>query len=107
MDHIPSRDLLRDCLDIPVYEFPPSHGGSTRFMASFLRFLDHDAPHSVGLLGTSDQFVAQTSTWQHTILTTDKHTSPSGIQTHNHSTRAAADLRLRTHGHWDRHQCNS
>jgi hypothetical protein len=30
-------------------------------------------PHSVGLLWTSDQLVAETCTWQHTTLTTDKH----------------------------------
>jgi len=28
---------------------------------------------SVGLLWTSDQPVAETSTWQHTTLTTDRH----------------------------------
>jgi len=33
----------------------------------------NDAPHSVGLLWTSDQSVAETFTWQHTTLTTDKH----------------------------------
>ena len=33
----------------------------------------NDAPQSVGLLWTSDQLVAETSTWQHTTLTTDKH----------------------------------
>jgi len=44
----------------------------------FLMFLDHtkDAPHSVGLLWTSDQLVAETSTWQHTTLTADKHPCP-------------------------------
>ena len=36
----------------------------------------NDAPQSVGLLWTSDQFVAETSTWQHTTLTTDKHPCP-------------------------------
>jgi len=42
--------------------------------SSFKRFLDHnDAPHSVGLLWTSDQLVAETSTWQNTTITTDKH----------------------------------
>jgi len=33
----------------------------------------NDAQQSVGLLWTSDQSVAETSTWQHTTLTTDKH----------------------------------
>ena len=36
----------------------------------------NDAPQSVGLLWTSDQLVAETSTWQHTIITTDKHLFP-------------------------------
>ena len=35
-----------------------------------------DAPQSVGLLWTSDQPVAETSTWQHTTLTTDRHPCP-------------------------------
>jgi len=36
----------------------------------------NDAPQSVGLLWTSDQSVAETSTWQHTKLTTDRHPCP-------------------------------
>ena len=32
--------------------------------------------HSVGLLWTSDQPVTETSTWQHTTLTTDRHPCP-------------------------------
>jgi len=62
----------------------------------------HDTPQSVGLLWTSDQLVAETSTWQHTTLTTNIH-APCGIRTHNLSRRAAVDLRLRPRGHWDRH----
>jgi len=31
----------------------------------------------------SDHLVAETYTWQHTILTTDKHPCPGGIRTHN------------------------
>jgi len=42
-----------------------------------------------------------TSTWKHTTLTTDIH-APGRIRTHNLSRRAAADLRLKRHGHWDR-----
>jgi hypothetical protein len=30
----------------------------------------NDAPQAVGLLWTSDQLAAETSTWQHTALTT-------------------------------------
>jgi len=42
---------------------------------------------SVGLLWTSDQSVAETSTWQHTTLTTNIHAA-GGIRTHNLSGRA-------------------
>ena len=61
----------------------------------------NDAPQSVGLLWTSDQLVAETSTWQHTTLTTNIH-APGGIRTYDLSRRAAADLLLRPRGHWDR-----
>ena len=59
---------------------------------------------SVVLLWTSDQLFAETSTWQHTTLTTEKHPCPGGIRTYDLSSRAAADLRLRPHGHWDWHE---
>ena len=44
---------------------------------------DHtlDTPHSVGLLWTSDRPVVETSTWQHTALSTDRHThTPAGFE---------------------------
>ena len=49
----------------------------------------------------SDQLVAETFTWQHTILETDIH-APGGIRTNNPSRRASANLRLRPRSHWDR-----
>jgi hypothetical protein len=61
--------------------------------SSLLRFHDHtqlDTDHSVGLLCTSDQPVAEISTWKYTTLTTDIH-APGGIQTRNPSKQAAAD----------------
>ena len=62
------------------------------------------ASQSVGLLWTSDQPVAETSIWQHTHNTHNRQTSmsPGGIRTHDLSRRAAADLRLRPRGYWDR-----
>jgi len=36
----------------------------------------NDAPQSVGLPWTSDQSVAETSTWQHATPKTDKHPCP-------------------------------
>jgi len=62
----------------------------------------NDAPQSAGLLWTSDQLVAETSTWQYTTLTRDKYPCPGGIRTHSLSTVAAAHLYLRPRGHWDR-----
>jgi hypothetical protein len=62
-----------------------------------------DTPHSVGLHCTSDQLVAETSTWQHTTLTRDRH-AHGEIRTHNPSKRAAVDPRLRPRGHWDRQE---
>ena len=57
-----------------------------------------DTPHSVGLLWTSDQSDAGTSTWQHTTLTLDRLPCPGGIRTRNPSKRAAADPRFRPCG---------
>ena len=52
--------------------------------------------HSVGLLWTSDQPDAETSTWQHTTLTRDRHPCPWRIRTHNPSKRTAANPRHTT-----------
>ena len=71
--------------------------------ASLFMFRYHlDIPHSVRPLWTSDQLVAQTSTWQHTTLTADRHPCTGKIRTRNPSKRSAADPRLRPRGHWDR-----
>ena len=53
----------------------PSSGFSLLALRGFL-ITHNDAPHSVGLLWTNDQSVAETSTWQHTTLTTHKHPCP-------------------------------
>jgi len=53
----------------------------------------NDAPQSVGLLWTSDQLVAETSTLQHTTLTTNIH-ALDGIRNHDLSRGAAEDLRI-------------
>jgi len=59
-------------------------------------------PQSVELLWTSDQLVAENSdNTQHSQQTNID--APGGIQTHDLRRRAAANLRLRPRGHWDRH----
>ena len=52
-------------------------------------------PHSVGLLWTSDRPLVETSTWQHTTITTDRHPCPGGIRTRNPSKRATTGIGLR------------
>jgi hypothetical protein len=52
--------------------------GSTALMSLGLLTVEvsrshSDTPHSVGLFWTSDRPVAETSTWQHTTLTRDRH----------------------------------
>jgi len=61
-----------------------------------------DIPHSFGLLWTSDQPDAKTCSWQHTTLTIQTFLPPCGIRTHIPSKRAAAILRVRPRGRWDR-----
>ena len=58
-----------------------------------------DILHSVELPWKGDQTVAETSTCQHTTLTTDRHPAPGVFRTHDLSRRAAADPRLRPRGH--------
>jgi len=70
----------------------------------YQNFTITDTSHSVRLLWTSDQSLAETSTWQHTVLTTENIHEPGEIRTHNSSKRAAADPRHRSHGHWDQNQ---
>ena len=53
-----------------------------------------DTPQSVGLLWTSDQPDAGTSTWQHTTLSIDRHQSLGGFRKRYPSKRAAAYPRL-------------
>ena len=62
----------------------------------------HTTPQSVGNLWTSEQPVAETSTWQHTQHSqqTNFH-APGGIRTHNLGSWAAADFCLRLRGHCD------
>jgi len=68
--------------------------------SSFTRFLDHTQRRtSSGRVISSSQRPLPDNT-QHSQHT-DFH-APGGIRTHDLSRRAAADLRLRPRGHWDR-----
>jgi hypothetical protein len=64
----------------------------------------HTTHQSAGLLWRSDQLVVvQTSTWQHQHSKRTDIQAPSGIRTHSPKKRAAADLRLKPRGYWNRH----
>ena len=68
-------------------------------LLSFKISRSHTTTHqSIGLLWTHDQLVAETSTWQHTTLTTDRHHAAGEIRTHNLCRWVAADLSPRPRG---------
>jgi hypothetical protein len=58
--------------------------------------------HSVRFVRTSDQPDAETSTWQHTTLTTDRHPCPWRDSTPQSQQASGRRPRLRPPGHWDR-----
>jgi hypothetical protein len=67
---------------------------------AFTRFSLHTS-NSAGLLWTSKQHDAQTSTWQHATHARQTSMPPAESRTHNSSNRVAADPHLRPRGHWD------
>jgi hypothetical protein len=67
--------------------------------------LHSDTPRSVVLLRTRDQLVAETTTWQHTTLTTERHPCPIPHQRDSNpqpSKRTFEDPRLRKRSQPDR-----
>jgi len=82
-----------------------------------------DTPHSIGLLWTSDQPVAENSTWQQTTLTTNRHSQQTDTHnkqhsqqtdTHNkqtlttnntHNKQHSQQTTLTTHNTHNRHPC--
>ena len=74
----------------------------TRFMASsFLKFLDHTQRRITVGRTPLDEWSIRHRDLSLTTLTTNSR-APGGFRTHDLSRRAAADLRLRPRGHWDR-----
>ena len=77
--------------------------------SSFLRFLDHAQQGiTVGKTPLDAWSARRRDLYLYTQHSqqTNIHT-PGGIRTHNLSRRAAADLRLRPRGHWDRLTVNT
>jgi hypothetical protein len=80
--------------------------GPTRAMASsFTRFLGHTQRCTTVGRNPLDKWLARCNLSLTPHYTHNRHPCPVGILTHNLSRRAAADLRLRPRGHWDRHKC--
>ena len=89
----------------PTYFFFLWRCDPTRVMvSSFLRFLDHTQRTTVGRTPLDEWSARRRDIYltTHYSQQTNNH-APGGIRTHDLSRRAAADLRLRQRGHWDRH----
>jgi hypothetical protein len=86
-----------------LYFHSPVAGFSLLVFRGFL-ITHYDAPQSVGLLWTSDQSVAETSTWQHTTLN-NRHTSMPAV---GFEPTISAGERPKTYAldraAWDRHR---
>jgi len=80
--------------------------GPTRAISySFIRFLDHIQRHTTVGRTPLDEWSARRRDLYLTTHNThirETFMPRGGIRTHNLSRRAAADLRLRPRGHWDR-----
>jgi len=83
---------------IPVAQYPPLGRSFLIIEASRSHSVTQ---HSVGLLWMSDQLVTDTSTWWHTTLNIGIRAPAGGIRSCSPSKRAAANPRLRSHGHLD------
>jgi hypothetical protein len=84
----------------PVAQQPPVGQGPLIIEASRSH---SDTPHSVGLLWSSDQPDAETSTWQHTTFTRDRHPCPQRDSNPQSQEQEAVGPRLGPRDHWLRH----
>jgi len=81
---------------------PPPPVGQGPLIVEASRSRTFITSHSVDLLFTRDQPDVETSTWEHTTITTDRH-EPCGIRTFDLSQRNIANPHFRPYGYWDRH----
>ena len=72
-----AKYICNRCTKQPLFSVAlrPNTGHGLLILEVF-QITHNDTPQSVGLLWTSDQLVAETSTSQHATLTTDKHPCP-------------------------------
>jgi len=95
------RNILYPSLFICVWHNSPQWNGTS----SSTRFLDHTQRRTRVVRTPLDEWSARRRDLYLTTHNThnrQKHPWPREIWTHNLSRRAAADLRLRPRGHWDR-----
>jgi hypothetical protein len=86
-----------------LWPFLPAHCRCRGLILHLITLLSDIHTHSVWLLWPRDQPDAGTSTCSTQNTHKRQRSIPRiGIRTHNPSKRAAPDLCLRTHGHWDR-----
>jgi hypothetical protein len=71
--------------------------------SSLTRFLDHTQRRATVSRTTLDEWSARRRDLYLTTHNRQHIHAPGGIRTHDHSRRAAVDLRFRPRGHWDRH----
>jgi hypothetical protein len=105
--------LLPPCVNpIAVYYYYYHHHhhyhlwlcSPARTMASSsTRFLDHTPQRStVGRTPLDEWLIRRRDLYLTSHNTHNKHPCPGGIRTHDHSRRAAVELRFRPRVHWDR-----
>ena len=95
-------------IHIHIYYFMWRCGPTRAMASSFMMFLDHTQRRiTVGRTPLDERSARRRDLYLTTHNTHNRQTSmpPSGIRTHNLCRRAAADLRLRPRGYWDRHFC--
>jgi len=88
-------------LNISIWRDSPAPPAQWAVASSFTRFLYHTQRRTTVGRTPLDEWSARFRDLYLTTLITNVH-APGGIRTHNPSRQAAADLRLRPRGHWDR-----
>jgi hypothetical protein len=97
--------LLPHCRSHRDYCFFPIWRNSPQWAraSAFTKFLDHSRRHiTVGRTALDEWSARRRDLYLTTHNSHNRHPWPRGSQTHNLSRRAAADLRLRPRGHWNR-----
>jgi hypothetical protein len=98
-----SNKTWSSCAGLLVWPLLPAHYKCCCLLFPFLTLSDiHIHTHSVILLWTRDRPDTETSTCRtHNTHKRQTSVTRAGFEPTNPRKRAAVDLRLRSHGHWD------